>query len=648
MYTGDNEREINEIPNDQYACTKCNLVPEIIKINYDLNTIEIKCPEHGKQELNIKEYFNQQKEHIYYSIKCNYTSLEQRTFIHKNEYFSHCFGCGKNLCLNCVKKHSCNKLSLMKVNEINDKCREHLKNYNKYCITCNKNCCEKCDCKHKDIKRIEKANKEDIEKIKKTKAQLIQNIENQKYFIKFLDTILETYEKHSTNYYNTMNISNVANNIANNIANNVEINQNEIIIDKLNTLQKKVLNYLNAKLKLKIKLDGKEKIIKLDNKNIGTVELELLTGIKFENLEELYLNNNNIEDIGSLKDLYSPNLRKIDLSYNNIHSIKPLKDNILEPKLFKYIMEIKLDNNKDILMKDIEDIKNLIRGTNDKECELIYKLNKNMEKIRIVGNTFFINNKAHCKMKIGKEEEKLSEYYDKNEHEKNEHKKNEHEKNEQNNTINITLIFDGNIKDITGIFTECENLISINSIFTINPQNITDLSDLFSGCILLQHLPNSLSEWDTSKVTNMNGIFYGCKSLENLPDISKWDTSNVKSMLSMFNGCSSLLELPDISKWNISRTENISCMFINCSSLRSIPKKISSWKTGNVTNMGDMFNGCSKIKDLSFLENWNTSNVTNMKNMFKGCTSLSKKPNIEKWDKSKVKDKKDMFKNCPP
>ena len=298
-------------------------------------------------------------------------------------------------------------------------------------------------------------------------------------------------------------------------------------------------------------------------------------------------------------------------------------------------MEIKLDNNRDLLMKDIEYIKNLIRGTNNKECELVYELDKNMEKIRIVGNTFFINNKDHCKMKIGEKEEKLSEYY--------EYKKNEHEKNEQN----ITLIFDEKINNITGIFTECENLISINSIFTINPQSITDLSDLFSGCTSLKYLPDSLSEWDTSKVTNMNGIFYGCRALEYLPDISEWKTSNVKSMMSMFNGCSSLLELPDISKWDISSTEDISCMFINCSSLRIIPENISDWKTENVTNMGDMFNGCSKIKDLSFLTKWNTSKVTSMKNMFKGCTSLSKRPDITKWDIKKIADIKDMFKDCP-
>ena len=233
------------VPNDQYACTKCNLVPEIKNINYDLNMIEIECPKHGKQKLNIMEYFEKQKEHIYYSVKCSDTAYEQRKFLPKNQYFSHCFRCGKDLCLECTRRHHCNPNSRVKVNEINDICGKHFCKYEKYCFKCKKNCCKNCKCIHNDIKQIEKAKKEDIEKIKEKKKQL-------QIFIKFLDTIIETYEKHPTNYYNTINISNVANN---------QINQNKIVIGRLNALENKVLNYFNTK--LNVKLNGNEKIIKL-------------------------------------------------------------------------------------------------------------------------------------------------------------------------------------------------------------------------------------------------------------------------------------------------------------------------------------------------------------------------------------------------
>jgi hypothetical protein len=65
-----------------------------------------------------------------------------------------------------------------------------------------------------------------------------------------------------------------------------------IMSNKIENLEKKILNFLNSK--LNIQLTGKEIKIDLKNKNIGNIELKLLTGINFKNLEELNLSNNNI------------------------------------------------------------------------------------------------------------------------------------------------------------------------------------------------------------------------------------------------------------------------------------------------------------------------------------------------------------------
>ena len=73
-----------------------------------------------------------------------------------------------------------------------------------------------------------------------------------------------------------------------------------IIFNKIEHLQKKILHFLNSK--LNINLTGKEIKIDLNNKNIGNIELKLLTGINFKNLEELNLSNNNISDIRLLKE----------------------------------------------------------------------------------------------------------------------------------------------------------------------------------------------------------------------------------------------------------------------------------------------------------------------------------------------------------
>ena len=50
-----------------------------------------------------------------------------------------------------------------------------------------------------------------------------------------------------------------------------------IILNKLNNLQKKVIDFLNVKLKMK--MTGEEIKIDLNNKNIGNIELNLLSCI---------------------------------------------------------------------------------------------------------------------------------------------------------------------------------------------------------------------------------------------------------------------------------------------------------------------------------------------------------------------------------
>ena len=132
----------------------------------------------------------------------------------------------------------------------------------------------------------------------------------------------------------------------------IEDKENEnIILNKINNLEKKILNFLNVKLSLE--LTGKEIKLDLNNKNIGNVELQLLTGINFENLEELNLSKNNISDIKLLKQFNLDKLKKIDLSFNKINELNGSKNNF----------EIKLKNNDCMdISKDIEEIKKLINN----------------------------------------------------------------------------------------------------------------------------------------------------------------------------------------------------------------------------------------------------------------------------------------------
>ena len=99
----------------------------------------------------------------------------------------------------------------------------------------------------------------------------------------------------------------------------------KIVLSKLNDLEKKVLYFLN--IKLKTHLTGNEIKIDLNHKNIGNVEINLLSGIEFKNLEELNLSHNNITNPDFIKDFNLKKLKKLDLSFNRINKINEYKMN---------------------------------------------------------------------------------------------------------------------------------------------------------------------------------------------------------------------------------------------------------------------------------------------------------------------------------
>ena len=160
----------------------------------------------------------------------------------------------------------------------------------------------------------------------------------------------------------------------------------------------------------------------------------------------------------------------------------------------------------------------------------------------------------------------------------------------KNNRDKCKIIFKGEeIELCTDLETIDNNEIEIK---LKGISNITDMSYMFAGCMLISSLPD-ISQWNTQNVTNMSHLFSGCESLLSLPDISNWNTQNVRDMSFMFFDCKSLLYLPDISNWNTQNVINMSNMFFDCQSLLYLPD-ISNWNTQNVRNMEKMFDCCNK------------------------------------------------------
>ena len=105
-----------------------------------------------------------------------------------------------------------------------------------------------------------------------------------------------------------------------------------------------------------------------------------------------------------------------------------------------------------------------------------------------------------------------------------------------------TVICDGNVTDMTDMFSDCHNLISLD-LSNFNTSNVTIMNGMFAWCCNLTSI--NLSNFDTSKVIEMPNMFDGCSKLTTL-DLSNFDTSNVKDMYAMFYDCPNLTTIKGV------------------------------------------------------------------------------------------------------
>jgi len=143
--------------------------------------------------------------------------------------------------------------------------------------------------------------------------------------------------------------------------------------------------------------------------------------------------------------------------------------------------------------------------------------------------------------------------------------------------------------DSSGMFSLYCKLTSVTFGKNVDTSNVTDMSNMFDGCLNLTSL--DLSSFDTANVTDMWGMFICCKGLESL-NLSSFDTGKVTNMGGMFYDCSSLVSL-DLSSFNTGNVIDMSEMFKGCSSLACLD--ISGFDMRNVTSAEDMTEGCKMV-----------------------------------------------------
>ena len=206
---------------------------------------------------------------------------------------------------------------------------------------------------------------------------------------------------------------------------------------------------------------------------------------------------------------------------------------------------------------------------------------------------------------------------------------------------------------------------------------------MFYGCSALKSL--DLTNFNTAKVTYMNNMFEGCSALTTIYASDKFDTDNVSNGSDMFTGCKSLKDYSD------SKTDHT---YANCGPdgyftpvfdyaefdnatgtltfRRGLSKPEGAYdlnegniKPGWLTQKEDIkkvvfdasfanarptscckwFDGCQKLTEIKGIENLNTQNVTDMSSMFSDCQKLTSL-NVTNFNTAKVSDMSYMFMGC--
>ena len=540
----DNIVFLNQLADDQYVCTECDNVPEIKKVDFNKYEIEFKCKVHGDKKMSLKNYIDEQSKFAYYKCICEGDKARQIDCL--DEIFVYCFQCHKKLCKKCLNKDDeTHKEFRIQVNEISSMCNKHYLNYNQFCETCHEQKCKKCEInKSHKIQKIEKAKDSDIELLKNQKNSLIEKKESIEYLIKLIDMILTSYNKHSFNYFHYINVNNLANSIQ------IYNNMNNTLEEKIKSNKNNALEYLNKKLKIKLKEDEKE--LDLSNTNLEPEDFKILSILDLSNIEKINLSSNKLKDMSLLNNLNLSEIKIIDLSNNEIENPEFLKQlsgqalklerlylnnnkikfqEYLKKKWFKYLKEIRLEDNP-MSAKEIREIYNIINEQKySNRFTICYSINKeefyNENKIRIFGDIFVNNNEQNCYLIINGEKTKLTQFYF---------------YNEEENELNITLVKTGDINDLSNMFAHCSSLISLPDISRLDTSNVEDMSSMFLNCKKLVEI-DDISKWDVSKVRSMKCMFFNCQSLSSLPDIEKWNT-NDPNYNSMFEGCNTNI-IPD-------------------------------------------------------------------------------------------------------
>ena len=197
---------------------RCNLCHEIPIIKEILSSNGVNCfitseclNHHGLFLCPLKDFCDDKSQLD--KIKCSVCNSVQDIANSLSKLFIFCKECNNYFCPNCLKDHFKNKLAdhhFSYMNEIDYKCKEHLRHFSFFCDNCKKNLCPLCyqrnHFKHKNIIHFDK-----IKPTEKTYREIKYKLEEQKAQIDIISEYLENFIKIITTkvneYINTIKLA---------------------------------------------------------------------------------------------------------------------------------------------------------------------------------------------------------------------------------------------------------------------------------------------------------------------------------------------------------------------------------------------------------------------------------------------------------